>query len=90
MAKLTFALVSLILCSVALVSSVSAQTSQEAQVRETVQAFYSAFSSRGTEWPVEFLSRPKRTPNTIPDFLAPDAPANRVEILRGTATRGAK
>ena len=45
---------------------------------------------RITEWPVEFLSRPKRTPTTIPDFLAPDAPANRLEILRGTAVRGAK
>jgi hypothetical protein len=42
---------------------------------------------RITEWPVEFLSRPRRTASTIPDFLAPDAPANRLEILRGTATR---
>jgi len=41
---------------------------------------------RITEWPVEFLTRPRRTPRTIPDFLAPDAPANRLEILRGTAT----
>lgn len=40
---------------------------------------------RITEWPVEFLSRPRRTPRTIPDFLAPDAPPNRLEILRGTA-----
>lgn len=39
--------------------------------------------SRLTEWPVEFLSRPKRTPRTIPDFFAPDAPANRLDILRG-------
>lgn len=38
---------------------------------------------RVTEWPVEFLRRPQRTPITIPDFLAPDAPANRLEILRG-------
>ena len=36
-----------------------------------------------TEWPVAFLSRPRRTPRTIPDFLAPDAPANRLDILRG-------
>jgi hypothetical protein len=42
-------------------------------------------SERITEWPVEFLSRPRRTPRTIPDFLAPDAPANRLELLRGTA-----
>ncbi len=40
---------------------------------------------RNTEWPPEFLSRPKRTERTIPDFLAPDAPANRLDILRGLA-----
>jgi putative acetyltransferase len=38
---------------------------------------------RKTEWPVEFLVRPRRTPDTIPRFFAPDAPANRLEILRG-------
>ncbi|WP_121808477.1 GCN5 family acetyltransferase [Mucilaginibacter kameinonensis] len=38
---------------------------------------------RITEWPVEFLSRPKRNPNTIPAFLSPNAPVNRLEILRG-------
>lgn len=42
---------------------------------------------RLTEWPVEFLSRPRRTERTIPDFLSPAAPPNRLEILRGTATR---
>ena len=41
---------------------------------------------RLAEWPVEFLRRPRRTPSTIPDFLAPDAPSNRLEILRGEAT----
>jgi hypothetical protein len=40
---------------------------------------------RVTEWPVEFLSRPRRTKRTIPDFLAPDAPANKLDILRGLA-----
>jgi putative acetyltransferase len=40
---------------------------------------------RITEWPVEFLQRPRRTPHTIPDFFAPDAPPNRLEIVRGTA-----
>ena len=40
---------------------------------------------RLAEWPVAFLSRPRRTPQTIPNFLAPDAPPNRLEILRGTA-----
>ncbi|MCP4697013.1 MAG: GCN5 family acetyltransferase [Gammaproteobacteria bacterium] len=40
---------------------------------------------RIAEWPVEFLSRPRRTENTIPDFLAPDAPENRLDIIRGLA-----
>lgn len=40
---------------------------------------------RLTEWQVEFLNRPKRTGNTIPDFLSPNAPGNRLEILRGLA-----
>jgi putative acetyltransferase len=40
-------------------------------------------SVRITEWPVEFLTRPRRSPNTIPDFLSPDAPANRLQIIRG-------
>jgi putative acetyltransferase len=39
---------------------------------------------RVTEWPVNFLSRPRRTQRTIPEFLAPDAPANRLDILRGS------
>jgi putative acetyltransferase len=43
---------------------------------------------RLTEWPVEFLSRPRRTADTIPAFLAPDAPANRLDILRGLAEPG--
>jgi len=38
---------------------------------------------RITEWPVEFLTRPRRSKNTIPDFLSPDAPPNRLEIIRG-------
>jgi hypothetical protein len=42
---------------------------------------------RIAEWPVEFLRRPRRTPDTIPDFLSPNAPANRLDILRGLATR---
>lgn len=40
---------------------------------------------RLAEWPVEFLSRPRRNTNTIPDFLSPNAPSNRLEILRGLA-----
>ena len=41
---------------------------------------------RIAEWPVEFLRRPRRTQNTIPDFLSPNAPANRLDVLRGLAT----
>jgi putative acetyltransferase len=41
---------------------------------------------RLAEWPVEFVRRPRRTARTIPDFLAPDAPPNRLAILRGEAT----
>jgi hypothetical protein len=40
---------------------------------------------RITEWPVAFLTRPRRTDRTIPDFLSPDAPGNRMEIIRGPA-----
>jgi putative acetyltransferase len=40
---------------------------------------------RVTEWPVSFLARPKRTANTIPDFFAPSAPENRLDIIRGLA-----
>lgn len=40
---------------------------------------------RITEWPAEFLVRPRRTPSTIPDFMSPTAPANRLAILRGLA-----
>jgi len=42
---------------------------------------------RIAEWPVEFLRRPRRTANTIPDFLSPSAPPNRLDILRGLADR---
>lgn len=40
---------------------------------------------RMTEWPVEFLTRPKRDENTLPNFFAANAPANRLDILRGLA-----
>lgn len=42
---------------------------------------------RVAEWPVAFLSRPKRDALIIPEFLAEDAPANRLDILRGLASR---
>jgi len=38
---------------------------------------------RITEWPVDFLSRPRRDERTIPDFLSPEAPSNRLDIIRG-------
>jgi hypothetical protein len=40
---------------------------------------------RIAEWPPEFLNRPRRTERTIPDFVAPNAPHNRLNILRGVA-----
>lgn len=44
---------------------------------------------RITEWTVEFLKRPRRNSRTIPDFLSPDAPANRLDIIRGLANPSA-
>jgi hypothetical protein len=38
---------------------------------------------RITEWPIEFLRRPRRNENTIPDFMSPNAPSHKLEILRG-------
>jgi hypothetical protein len=40
---------------------------------------------RVTEWDVEHLRRPRRDRDTIPQFLSPSAPANRLDILRGLA-----
>jgi hypothetical protein len=40
---------------------------------------------RVAEWPVEFLKRSCRTQRTIADFMAVDAPENRLAILRGEA-----
>ena|SRR6185437_1027383 len=40
---------------------------------------------RLTEWPVEFLSRPRRNADTIPNFISPNAPGNKLDILRGLA-----
>ncbi len=42
-------------------------------------------AERLVEWPTEFLSRPRRTDTTIPRFFASDAPANRLDVLRGLA-----
>lgn len=40
---------------------------------------------RVTEWPIKFLNRPRRNENTILDFFSPNAPSNRLDILRGLA-----
>ncbi len=40
---------------------------------------------RITEWPVEFLARPRRDDETLKKFFSEDAPANRVDIIRGLA-----
>lgn len=40
---------------------------------------------RITEWPVVFLYRPQRTENTIPNFMSPHVPINKLDILRGIA-----
>lgn len=59
---------------------------QEEHIDEPEDGVYAHVKEpRVTEWPVEFLRRPRRTPETIPAFLAPDAPSNRLDILRGTA-----
>lgn len=38
---------------------------------------------RIVEWAIVFLERPKRTKRTIPNFLSPNAPSNKLDILRG-------
>ena len=42
-------------------------------------------TERIAEWPIEFVSRPRRTETTIPDFMSPNAPANKMEVIRGLA-----
>ncbi|WP_218961645.1 hypothetical protein [Marinicella litoralis] len=44
---------------------------------------------RITEWPIEFLGRPRRNERTIPNFMSPDAPSNKLDILRGTVGKNA-
>ena len=58
---------------------------QEYVAEEEPGEFVHVQEQRLTEWPVEFLSRPARTATTLPAFFAPDAPSNRVDILRGLA-----
>ena len=59
---------------------------QEEYIDEPEPGEYVHVSARRVaEWPVPFLSRPRRMPHTIPDFMAPDAPPNKLDILRGLA-----
>lgn len=59
---------------------------QEEYIDESSPGKYRHMKKRRVaEWQVEFLSRPRRTPRTIPDFMAPDAPRNRLAIIRGQA-----
>lgn len=59
---------------------------QEEYIDEPTPGAYRHVKERRiAEWQVEFLSRPRRTPRTIPDFMAPDAPSNRLAIIRGQA-----
>ncbi|MCL2310274.1 MAG: GCN5 family acetyltransferase [Proteobacteria bacterium] len=59
---------------------------QEEYIDEPEEGRYVHVKARRVaEWPVAFLSRPKRTPRTIPDFMAADAPKNKLDILRGLA-----
>jgi putative acetyltransferase len=59
---------------------------QEEYIDESSPGVFCHMKTRRiAEWPVEFLSRPKRTERTIPDFLSPDAPPNRLDIIRGNA-----
>ena len=44
---------------------------------------------RITEWLIEFLSRPRRTERTISDFMSPDAPENKLDIIRGLVDKNA-
>ena len=45
---------------------------------------------RITEWHTDHLRRPRRNAETIPSFLSPTAPPNRLDILRGLAKAPAK
>ena len=57
---------------------------QQEYIDESVPGEYvHVQEERVTEWPVAFLSRPRRTPQMIPDFMAAGAQANRLDILRG-------
>ena len=57
---------------------------QEEYIDEPESGRYTHVKARRVaEWPVVFLNRPQRTDHTIPDFINPSAPSNRLDILRG-------
>lgn len=59
---------------------------QKEYIREPEEGQYIHMKEeRIAEWPIEFLSRPRRNENTIPDFISPDAPDNKLDIIRGIA-----
>lgn len=59
---------------------------QEEYIDEPEEGKYEHIQTpRITEWHVEFLSRPRRTNETILNFISPNAPANRLDIIRGLA-----
>lgn len=59
---------------------------QEEFIDEAIPGEYVHVRERRiAEWQVGWLTRPRRTPRTIPDFMAADAPSNRLDILLGLA-----
>jgi hypothetical protein len=61
---------------------------QEEHIAEPAPGEYvHVLEARSVEWPVELLRGLRRTPRTIPDFLAADGPARRLDILHGDAGR---
>lgn len=57
---------------------------QEEYIDESEPGNYTHIKSqRISEWDVQWIERPRRNEKTIPDFLSPDAPVNRLDILRG-------
>jgi hypothetical protein len=59
---------------------------QEEHINEPEPGIYEHVKEpRLTEWQVEWLNRSRRKSNTIPDFFSPNAPANRLDIIRGLA-----
>ncbi|MDF1813594.1 MAG: hypothetical protein P1V20_15450 [Verrucomicrobiales bacterium] len=72
--------------SIALVEEPLALILQKEHINEQEPGVFEHVTTRRiAEWAPEFLSRPRRTEQTIPDFFAPDAPDNRLDIIRGLA-----